>query len=479
MHEMRRRLLLDCLQAGDLMVMAIAVGIGLAISGHLLNVESLHEFFAVRIKVANFVFVVAFAVVWHLILRVFGLYRSRRLGLLSAEWWDITKAVSLGTLVLSGLAPILNLSAINRGFVVAFFLAAWIGTIIERTLLRSFLGGARRNGRNLRNLVIVGCGPRGSAFGNEVRSNPQLGYLLLGYIDEIPAPSNPLHGNAENLLGHPDQAKEILEKLEVDEVVISLPIKSFYATIAKLIDICEELGLVVRLPADFFKSRLVNAYVDEFQDIPVLTLRAPGPPGASVLIKRAIDFGVSLIALVLLSPAFAIIAVLIKFSSRGPVFFVQERVGKGQKRFHMIKFRTMRADAELLQQELEEQNEVKGAAFKIENDPRVTTVGRVLRKLSLDELPQLINVLRGEMSLVGPRPLPLRDVERIQNVWQHRRFCVKPGLTCLWQINGRHKIGFEHWMELDLEYIDNWSMSLDLDILLKTVPAVLRGTGAS
>jgi lipopolysaccharide/colanic/teichoic acid biosynthesis glycosyltransferase len=161
------------------------------------------------------------------------------------------------------------------------------------------------------------------------------------------------------------------------------------------------------------------------------------------------------------------------------VFFRQDRVGLKRKIFKMHKFRTMRVDAEESIKELEDQNEVNGAAFKMTSDPRVTRIGRTLRRLSLDELPQLIDVLAGNMSLVGPRPLPIRDVERFDKSWQKRRFSLKPGLTCLWQVNGRHDIDFEHWMELDLQYVDNWSLSMDFDILMKTVPAVLRGTGAS
>jgi lipopolysaccharide/colanic/teichoic acid biosynthesis glycosyltransferase len=183
--------------------------------------------------------------------------------------------------------------------------------------------------------------------------------------------------------------------------------------------------------------------------------------------------------LALLGPLLLLIALAIRLESAGSVFFIQDRVGLRRKKFPMIKFRTMVHDAEARQHELDDLNEVAGGAFKIRNDPRVTRVGRVLRKLSLDELPQFLNVVRGDMSLVGPRPLPLRDVERFHGEWQKRRFSVKPGLTCLWQINGRHEIDFEHWMELDLQYIDNWSLSLDMDILVKTVPAVLRGTGAS
>ena len=151
----------------------------------------------------------------------------------------------------------------------------------------------------------------------------------------------------------------------------------------------------------------------------------------------------------------------------------------GRKKFRLFKFRTMALDAEARLQEVEEHNEVRGAAFKMKNDPRVTRAGHILRRLSLDELPQLLNVLKGDMSLVGPRPLPLRDVERFSARWQMRRFSVKPGLTCLWQANGRHQIGFDHWMELDLQYIDHWSLKLDFEIIMKTIPTVLRGTGAS
>jgi exopolysaccharide biosynthesis polyprenyl glycosylphosphotransferase len=312
-----------------------------------------------------------------------------------------------------------------------------------------------------------------------VRAKLELGYLLLGYMDEIAPPENPLHGGPENLLGNPSDAREILSKLEVDEVVISLPIKSYYATISELITLCEEMGLVVRVPADFFQSRLVHAYVDDLSDMPILTLRGPGPPAGSAIVKRAIDVAGSTIALTVLSPVFAIIALAIKIDSKGPVFFVQDRVGLGRQKFPMMKFRTMHVGAEAQLADLEGKNEVNGAAFKLKGDPRITRVGKILRKLSLDELPQFIDVAKGDMSLVGPRPLPIRDVEKFDTEWQKRRFSVKPGLTCLWQINGRHNIDFEHWMELDLQYIDNWSLSLDFDILLKTLPAVLKGTGAS
>jgi lipopolysaccharide/colanic/teichoic acid biosynthesis glycosyltransferase len=175
---------------------------------------------------------------------------------------------------------------------------------------------------------------------------------------------------------------------------------------------------------------------------------------------------------------FAAVAVLIKLDSAGPVFFTQERIGLHKRRFRMIKFRTMQDGAETQQQVLEHLNEAEGPVFKIKADPRVTRLGRLLRRFSIDELPQLFNVLKGDMSLVGPRPLPVRDVERIDARSHRRRFSVRPGVTCLWQVNGRSNVGFNNWVRMDLEYIDQWSLGLDLKILLKTIPAVLKGSGA-
>lgn len=479
MPSLRRRVLLGFLRVSDLAAMAVAVFAGLALSGQLTYSGTLTEFLAVRVKLINFGFIIGFALVWYMIFRFFGLYRSRRIGQLSSDWWDTIKAVSVGTLILSGLAPILEFQAVNRVFVFTFFVVALVGTVLTRTILKVLIVGVRQNGRSLKNLVIVGCGHRGAEYGTKVRNRPDLGYLLLGYIDEIPPPDNPLHGRPENILGPPNSAREILESHDVDEVVITLPIASHYQTIADVIATCEELAIDVLVPSDFFHSRLVSVAVDDSRAWPAMELPSHVPSTGASFLKRTIDIAGSSAALILLSPVLAIIALAIKISSPGPVIFGQDRVGLKRKMFRMHKFRTMRVDAEERIRELEDQNEVNGAAFKMLSDPRTTRVGRFLRKLSLDELPQFFDVLRGHMSLVGPRPLPIRDVERFEKSWQKRRFSVKPGLTCLWQINGRHDIDFEHWMELDLQYIDNWSLALDLDILLKTVPAVLRGNGAS
>lgn len=198
-----------------------------------------------------------------------------------------------------------------------------------------------------------------------------------------------------------------------------------------------------------------------------------------MLVKRMFDVLASSILLLLLSPILAIAALCIKFTSEGPVFFLQERVGLNKRRFKIFKFRTMVPGAERMITELEDRNEVTGPVFKIKNDPRITPVGKFLRRASIDELPQLINVLKGDMSLVGPRPLPVRDYKGFSEDWQRRRLSVRPGITCLWQVHGRSSIGFDQWMRLDIQYLDEWSLWLDLKILARTIPAVLKGSGAA
>jgi exopolysaccharide biosynthesis polyprenyl glycosylphosphotransferase len=458
--------------------MAAAFAIAFYISAQR-TTPSFEEFLSARVRLTNLLLFLCFAIGWYLIFSWHGLYRSRRIGQIKAEWWEVIKSVTLGTLLLSTIAFVTQISAINRTFLAAFFVTSLIATLLMRTALRFALVGARRKGRNLRNVVIVGSGPKGESLGREIRNRPDLGYLLLGYIDNIPPPQNPLHGAPEKQLGCLADSERILENLEVDEVFIALPVIAYSETIAKIIAACETLGVVVRIPAEVFHLRFAKADVDYLDDTAILTLHTGNRPSLELVIKRAIDVACSAIALVLLTPVFIAIAAAIKLDSHGPVFFFQERVGSGRKTFWLAKFRTMVADAETRLIDLEQYNEVNGAAFKMTVDPRVTRVGRLLRKVSLDELPQLSNVLRGDMSLVGPRPLPVRDVQRFDAKWQKRRFSVRPGITCLWQANGRHEISFDHWMELDLQYIDHWSLKLDFEIMLKTIPVVLRGTGAS
>jgi exopolysaccharide biosynthesis polyprenyl glycosylphosphotransferase len=252
-----------------------------------------------------------------------------------------------------------------------------------------------------------------------------------------------------------------------------------YSTLVEtIVHQCEEQGIIVRVRTGISRLQVARSYMDELEGVPVMTFQSGPPDSWQLIMKRVIDILGSMALLLALAPLFAVVMLLIRLESQGSIFFAQERIGLNKRRFRMLKFRTMVDGADRLQHTLEDLNEADGPVFKIKRDPRITRVGKLLRRFSIDELPQLINVLMGDMSLVGPRPLPVRDVERIDIRWQKRRFSIKPGITCLWQVSGRSDIGFNEWVRLDLDYIDRWSLGLDLVILLKTIPAVFKGPGA-
>lgn len=275
-----------------------------------------------------------------------------------------------------------------------------------------------------------------------------------------------------------DQLNSIIAYHPVDEVLVALPMNKYGPLVETIVRHCEEQGIVVRVRTETFNLQVARSYVDELQGVPVTTIQSGPADSWQLVMKRLIDIVGSAVLLLALAPLFAIITLLIKLDSPGPIFFAQQRVGFNKRRFRMLKFRTMMDGSDQQQYMLEHLNEVQGPVFKIKSDPRITRLGRFLRRFSIDELPQLINVFKGEMSLVGPRPLPVRDVARIDAQWHKRRFSIKPGITCLWQVSGRSNIGFNDWVRLDLDYIDKWSLGLDLLILLKTIPAVFKGPGA-
>ena len=275
-----------------------------------------------------------------------------------------------------------------------------------------------------------------------------------------------------------EELNSVLADQTVDEVLVALPMDKYGPLVEAIVHQCEEQGIIVRLRTQMSNLNVAHSYIDQLEGLDVLTIQSGPLDSWPLVAKRIIDIVVSAGLLFTLAPLLFAVSLLIKLESCGPVFFMQERVGYNKRRFKMLKFRTMFAGSDQRQQALEHLNEAKGPVFKIRNDPRITRVGKFLRRFSIDELPQLINVLRGDMSLVGPRPLPVRDVERIEVRWHKRRFSIKPGITCLWQVNGRSEIGFDEWVRMDLEYIDRWSLALDMRILLKTLPAVLQGPGA-
>lgn len=330
-----------------------------------------------------------------------------------------------------------------------------------------------RFGRNAsrRRVIVLGSPTRGARFSGETDQLEDA--LRIGSLGDIEVVAHADLGKTK-----PNELANLLHDTSANAVIIS-PRQALFGDIEQAIQICELEGVEVWLLADFFQTRLSQASADDLNGNPVLVFRTGPDASWQALAKTAIDFVGALVLLIATSPILLFAALAVKFTSPGPVLFRQQRAGLNGQPFTMLKFRTMVTNAEQLKQELAQLNEMSGPVFKVTNDPRITKIGRYLRRYSIDELPQLWNVLNGDMSLVGPRPLPVDEVKHFDDPAHRRRLSVKPGLTCLWQISGRNNVkDFGEWVRLDLEYIDNWSLWLDIKILIRTVPAVFVGAGA-
>ena len=471
----RRAILTTLYKLSDIVILFCALALVIVIGCNLCWPSNLADLFSTVMTIRDFIVITVVILIWHIVFRFIGLYETKRFGRRLEECIDILKATSLGTCVISGIVSIFYPWLLNTYFIFIFWVSTAIMTISTRMAMRMILVTMRYMGKNLRHIVIVGTNKQAVRFAKKIRAHKDMGYNILGFVDK----ECKSDGERMEMLSDFEHFSEVLDRHVVDEVIVALPIKSFYSEINAVMGLCEEQGIKIRFIMDMlFDLSHAKVIIEYMEDTPLLTLYMGPRNGYLLRIKRIMDITVSSFALILLVPLFAIIGILIKIDSRGPIFFVQERVGYNKRRFKIYKFRTMTSDAEKIQAEMEHLNEASGPVFKIKDDPRVTKIGDVLRKTSIDELPQLFNVLEGNMSLVGPRPLPIRDYNRFEKNWQKRRFSVRPGLTCLWQVQGRNELSFEKWIELDMEYIDHWSLLLDLRILVKTIPAVFRGTGA-
>jgi exopolysaccharide biosynthesis polyprenyl glycosylphosphotransferase len=439
----------------------------------------LSTFLSMRVKLGNFLVFAAVLLAWHVILSSCGFYQSKRLSTKAALIFDAALATSLAAIVLLGMAAFFRVTMVTVNFVFVFWLLSSSLIIVARLAVRYLLGKIRLHGRNLRGVLILGTNSRAVEFARRIEGKPELGYRVLGFVDgDWPGRQEFLQ--SEYLLCcNLEGLTEYLRRNVIDEVAIYLPLRSFYEHASQVASLCEQQGILVRFASDLFNLKIARARVAELDGDAHITAHSGSIDGWPILAKRALDVIVSFCALVLLTPLMAVVALLIKFESRGAVLYRQERIGLNKRRFLIYKFRTMVPNADKMQTELEMLNEVDGPVFKIKNDPRRTRIGGFLRRTSIDELPQLLNVLTGDMSLVGPRPLPVRDYDGFNEDWQRRRFSIRPGITCLWQVNGRSSISFEKWMQLDLQYMDEWSLWLDVKILAQTIPAVLKGSGAA
>ena len=479
MNPGHRQLLDLSFKATDLLVMvgSFVLAAGTLVLGA--DWYSLQRLVEVRLKISNVVLFVVLMAAWYVIFAALGLYRSRRLSSVRAEAFEILKATSLGSMAVLGVASLINIDMVTSRFLVVFWVLSTAMTTFARLTLRAILERFQVRGRNLRNLLIVGTNARALRFAELIENKPTLGYQIKGFIDEEWSGAEKCRQAGRELVATLSDFGTYLREQVIDEVVIALPVSSYYAQFSQILRACEEQGILVHMLPDFFDVNHARLRLEVLEDQPVITLRTGAMEGWPLLVKRIFDVAVALVLLVLLAPLFIIVAFMIKLTSPGPILFAQVRVGLNKRPFRFLKFRTMVQDAESQQPALEKLNEASGPVFKMRNDPRVTPIGAWLRRTSVDELPQLINVLLGDMSLVGPRPLPVRDYQAFDSDWHRRRFSVRPGMTCLWQVGGRNSLPFERWMELDMQYIDHWSLWLDFKVLVSTLPAVVSGKGAA
>ncbi len=466
-----RRIVLTLLKVCDLLVVIAAFLAAMTLAETSIGwTGGWWGFLEMRFALANVLAMLAYLALWHVALRACGLYGSYRLAAASREMRYLAIATAAAVTPLALCLPFDAFDFLSPHFLVNFTLVAYLGLGAERRILRALGRRLRVQGINLRNVVVVGTGDAALELTATLARRNDFGYRVVAVVDCGTA-STVEPGGALQLIGG------LVDDGKIDEVFMALPFDTAHALIARIVAICEEQGITVRLASQLASLYWARALVDEVDGQPIITVHTGPADSRRLLVKRAVDVFGATIGLIALSPLFALCALAIKLDSDGPVFFAQDRVGYNRRRFRVLKFRTMVPNAEQLQAALEPLNEAQGPVFKIERDPRVTRVGHWLRRTSLDELPQLINVVKGDMSLVGPRPLPVRDVDRIDVRWHRRRFSVKPGITCLWQVESRAP-EFDEWIRLDMQYIDNWSLAMDLKILAKTIPAVLSGHGA-
>lgn len=423
-------------------------------------------------------------IIWGGLLYYFGIYKSFHMKVASSLL-IILKTAIIGFVIFGSYVFILKMQEqVSRLVILLTFLFATTLISLDKIALLfifRYLGERDESFKSslmiFRRILVVGSGPRARKFIKLIKRNPDWGITIIGLID-----------NDSNLNGEIVEGYEVLGSFEdvpaivhnniIDEVVFVVP-RSWLNNIEELILFCESEGIKVNLAVDLYNLKISKAKHINFHGIPFIAFESTPDKLGHLFIKRLVDFVVSGIALIVLSFFFLIITIIIKIDERNcPVFYKQVRCGLNGRKFTLHKFRSMVVDAESKQEDLMIFNEMNGPVFKMKNDPRITNVGKWLRKFSLDELPQLWNVLRGDMSLVGPRPPLPSEVEKYTPE-QRRRLSMRPGLTCLWQIIGRSKISdFEEWTRLDFEYIDNWSHKLDFKILIKSVPVVLFGKGA-
>ncbi|WP_079913843.1 sugar transferase [Paenibacillus sp. 32352] len=401
----------------------------------------------------------------------YRLFHFRSSSGLGDELYKVIKAFSFSILITIGVSFILKYTDFSRLVIVSYWLTAIISSCLVRSIKRIIYIQLAQKGVVSKNVVIVGAGKVGKSLMDELINYRYLGYNIVGFVDD----NEYKDIDDYRFLGPISKLSEILKEHLVEEIIVTIP--SEREIVNKIITDLRKLDIQIKIVPDLYNLVMSTVQIGNINTLPVVTLVKTPMRGVGLAVKRLIDIVASLLLILIISPIFIITAFAIKIDSRGSIIYKQQRIGKNGKQFNMLKFRSMVTDADAMLKKLQEKNEMDGIAFKMKDDPRITNVGRFIRKYSIDELPQLFNVLKGDMSLVGPRPPLPNEVERYGD-WEWRRLEVLPGITGLWQVSGRSDLSFQQWMNLDVYYIENWSIAFDIKILLKTIPVVLKGEGA-
>ena len=430
-----------------------------------------------EISISYILIIIILSVVYEILFDQQKAYSYQRFTSLLKEYSIVIKVCFTGALISITVLYLFGLKDLPRTIFIVFFIVSLLLFIADKSFLFYAASLIRRKGINRKRVILVGTGTRARNFISIVKNNFHWGLDIVGLLT----------GDFENIgkevlgvkvLDHYNNLQQILKTINPEEIIITISTKRF-DQIRDVLEICEREGVPIRLNSDFFGHITKNVTIDNIFGLSIISFNMVRQPEIGLFIKRIIDITGSLIALALFSPFMLIAAIGIWISDGKPILYNWNVIGLNKKPFKSWKFRTMVKDADKFKIDFMDKNEMEGPVFKIKDDPRILPFGRWLRKWSIDETPQLLSVLKGDMSLVGPRPAGPHELERYES-WQRRKLSVKPGITCLWQANGRNRINnFNEWVKLDLEYIDNWSLLLDIKILLKTIPAVIFGKGAS
>ena len=479
---LKQRTLYTTFMFYDMFVMGLSFTIAAWFHFKVIEGASITNVLDMRLRFISIIFVSCFVILWHVLLRVFGAYKSSLRVTHLQKTLNIVYSIVFSTLILYIFGLCLPIPILTSPFIIIFILLVLVLTIAGHFVIGYIFEKIRTHNRMVRHLVIVGTNKRALSLARFFKARPEAGYKFIGFVDDVIF-SPELNGvdkfnldDTTTLLTNFEHFPEFIRKQVVDEVILCLPILSFYKQSADVVALCEEHGVTVNYASDLF-----NLKRDHHRNVEIINVYTGKMHSESnkALFKRTIDIIGAALGLLVLSPLLLIISLIIKLESKGPVFFQQTRIGKNKRKFTLYKFRTMVADADAQVEAFAYLNDMEGPVLKIVNDPRITRVGKLLRRTSLDELPQLINILIGDMSIVGPRPLTLRDFKGFEIDWHHRRFSVRPGLTCTWQISGRNTIPFEMWMQMDAQYVDAWNLWTDFKIIFLTIPAVIKGHGAT